>query len=481
VATTTDARRSSPRFARDWRARGGTALVVAAVVLAEVVAAAGLVVPRLTPLLLLGIAAAGGLVILQRPGWGAALAVVLVSSVFAPKVATFPIGPVEFRAYELVVGALVAAAVLVPRSRDWGGVAGGALALFLVVIALSSALAVAAGRTPFGDAFAAARVFAPLLLFFVIVRLFPDRASLDRLLLVACVAAAGTGVVALAASVGVNVEAFLGTGSGQFVDLDGQVEGARVRLPGVALAYALLWFAVLRALRAGGAARAGWIAVILGMAINLALSFNRNMWVGLIIGLGLLVFLGGPVLRRPVAVGAGVFAAAVCAAVLIGIKPEPNSPIEPIVERSQTLLDPRAVQRESSLQDRFGETQLAWKAISTYPVTGAGPGVPFGAYYNEEVAPGRYERTRQLFLHNQYLYLLLIGGVPALAAFLTFLGATLARAWSQARDLETLTLGVAVVMLMVSAVVMISFAEPNMLCALSLVTAAVVTRTRAAA
>ena len=44
-------------------------------------------------------------------------------------------------------------------------------------------------------------------------------------------------------------------------------------------------------------------------------------------------------------------------------------------------------------------------------------------YFDELQPNGDYKRTRQLFLHNQYLYLLLICGIPGLLAFLGFLTA----------------------------------------------------------
>lgn len=469
------------RVPHAWRERGTAALLIALVLAVEVVVAAGIVIPRLTPLLVLGLLGAAGLVLLQKPMWGAALAVVVMATVIPRNIVRVPVGPVELRAYELVVAALVAAALVTPRARTWGGLAGGALAVFLCLVGFASGLAIFAGRTSFGDAFAWSRVFGVLLLFFALIRLFPDRRSLDRLLVIGSVAGAATGVFALAVAAGVDLSVLVGSGAADFVTQPQDGSTPRIRLPGVALAYTLLWFAVLRMLRSRGGTRAGWTAIVLGMTVNIALSFNRNMWVGLILGLGLLVLLGGPTLRRSVALGAAVFTAAICAAVLIGVGPEENSPVQPIVQRGQTLLDPRAVAQTSSLQDRFGENRYAWQAIAEHPFTGIGAGVHFGVYYGEEVAPGRYERAQQLFLHNQYLYLLLIGGVPTLLAFAVFLGTSLHGAFSRVRDLEMLALGVALAMILLSAAVTMTFGAPDMLCALSIVTAVIYTRTRPSA
>ena len=84
---------------------------------------------------------------------------------------------------------MLAAAVAFPRAKTWGGVAGGFLAIFMAVLALATILAISSGHLQFSDAVAWGRMFALLLVFYVVVRLFPDRESLGRLMRVAVGAA----------------------------------------------------------------------------------------------------------------------------------------------------------------------------------------------------------------------------------------------------------------------------------------------------
>jgi O-antigen ligase len=81
----------------------------------------------------------------------------------------------------------------------------------------------------------------------------------------------------------------------------------------------------------------------------------------------------------------------------------------------------------------------------------------------------------QLFLHNQYLYLLLISGVPGLAAFLLFLGLPIAQAVRRTpRDPAITSLAVGIAMIMISSVVAIYFTVDDMTAVLGLLAGVIV-------
>lgn len=473
MGTTTPDVASGPGTGRSARARLGVPALAACAILAEVVLAAAITQPRLLPLLAL-VAAAGGLAIVVRwPLAGAIGVLILVASTLSPTVVTVPLGPLSLRPYELVLGALLVAAVVRPRAQTWGGRAGAGLAIFLAVVALSSVLAVTAGEVPFGDAFEWSRRFAALLLFFVVIRLFPRREDIERLFAAGAIIGAATGAMGFLYALGVDPGGVLSAAAVEsFVSENDAGEGLggleRIRMPGVALAFLLFWFAVLRTQASAGGARLGWLAVVGGLALNLAISFNRNMWVSVLLGLVVLLLAGGTAVRRPFMFAGVAAAAAIAAVTLFGVDLDRSPAIKPIVARGQTLLDVRRLSQESSLQSRVSETRLAWRAFAAQPITGIGAGTTFGAAFPVATSYGS-RPAAQRFLHNQYLYLLLIGGIPALAAFLVFLTGVLRRVVQARADPLTLSLGLGVIMSMVSALVMISFAEPNMAAALGLV------------
>jgi len=324
-------------------------------------------------------------------------------------------------------------------------------------------VALGAGRTQFAEAFGYTRQFAPLFLFFVIVRLFPEPRQARHLVLFAAVAGAVTGYVALASAAPgsplVNV-----LNPDERSSIRGDVEGLglvnRVRLPGVSIAYVLFWFVALRAQSARrGWPLVSWLAILAGMALSLALSFNRNMWLGLAIGFLMILVLGRGLLRRRLAVALAVLVVGAMALALSGPKLSSDSPLYPIIQRGSTLFHPGQEARDSSLEDRRIENRAAVEAIERNPVLGVGPGVRYGAFGNP-------------WAHNQYLHLMLIAGPGALLAFLLFICIPAARALGGAVDDDCMALAVGVAMTMVSSLVMISFVNASWAAVLALLAGA---------
>jgi O-antigen ligase len=453
-------------------------LFVGAAILAELLIAGSVVSDRLAPLMVLLVGVIAFVMVVRWPLVGMGLVIVLTATFLPSDYLQAQVGPLAVGYHEVALVGVLAAAVAFPRAKTWGGVAGGFLAIFMAILALATLLAISSGHLQFADAVAWGRMFALLLVFYAVVRLFPDRESLGRLMRVAVGAAALSGFVALIIAFGVDLSPVLGEAATYYVNTDLGLGGIpRIRLPGIALAYPLFWYAALHIPRSRGAARLAWTLAVLGMTANLALSLNRNMWAGLLLGLAVLMFIGGVRVRRPVGIGVLALVGAVALIAIAGIQVD-RGPLAGFAERGQTLFSPEKTTQENSLQDRGKETEQAWRTIKEHPVAGIGPGAEFGVYF-DELQPGgmSYKRTHQLFLHNQYLYLLLICGIPGLLAFLGFLTAAVGRARSHLSDTDIATWAVGVGMIALSAFVMISFADASSALGIGLLCGAIVAAT----
>ena len=440
------------------------AALIAAVVLAELALGVMVVDPRFRPLLAMGAALAALALVFRFPFAAIVLVLVLVASVLPADVASVPAGPVELTLAELTLGAVVLVALVRPRRAWWGGAAGGALAVFFGVVLLATVIAMQAGRTGLSDAFATVRPLGLLALFYVVVRLLPERQQVDRLLTAATVVAAVTAAVSLLlAAPGAPLADFVADRvQGAITTDEGLGVVNRVRLPGVMLGFALFWYAAVRWATSRGRERVTWLGLGLLIGAGIAVSFNRNMWAGLVFGLLVMLALAAPVRRQFLAVLVVVIAVGLGIG-LSSARVSSGSPLYPIVERGATLLDPSATSREDSLDDRQEENDAAVPAIREHPVLGVGPGAPFGRRATIIEANGaRTERVDQLWVHNQYLHLALLGGLPALLAFLAFVGFVLRDGVRRAsQDVPALAMTVALFTVLLSAIVMIYVVNPT--------------------
>lgn len=461
-----------------WLIAGTLALVV---LVAEVVMAAAIVDDRFARLLPLFVAGLGLVLVFRFPFPAMVGLMLLVASVFHEGFFAVATGGVELRAYEYLLGALLVVAVVRPKRATWGGLAGGALALFLLLVLVATVSAVAAGDLSQGKALTWGRSLFVLLVFYVVVRLFPTRNEVSKLLgAAAVVAAVATGLaVYLALSDGL-VETFQDPGR----QVIGEAGAAfkRVRLPAVALAFGLFFYAVTMLGRAEGLnRRLLWTFVVAGFSISITLSLNRNMWLGVAFGVILLLLLGGSQVRWRLSSGLAVTGVAIAWFLGAGPTVERESLVYPLVERSTTLLEADA-SKDASLRDRQRENVFALETLRDNAIFGIGVGTPYGAFTSFKAPSGRFTRVPRRFVHNQYLYLALVGGVPALLAFLVFLGAVLTGAVRAfGTDLTVVACGIGVAALMLSAVVMLSFSVYNLLMALGLLCGSIVALTHAQA
>lgn len=438
---------------------------VLVVLLADVAIAAAIVRGHVVVVGGLVAAVVGFTLVFQRPIVVALAVVALTDFLFRP---TFfpqlPAGPTNLRLHELALAGLLFAAAVRPRVRTWGDRAGTALALFLVVVAVSGAAAVASGRASASDAIAWSRPFFMLTVFWVVVRLLPEPAARRGLLLGGAILAAVGGIVALALALGSGLANTLLTPADLATAAQhGVANIKRIRLPGLSIGYALFWYVAVQVYLTRGVRRAGWALLMAGNVLAIAISFNRNMWLGLTVGLVLMAMVGGFALRARLMHALAVGLAGVVVIGIVGAGSARSGPVAALIERGQTIFQPAEVTQESSLRDREQETSLAWKAFTSHPVLGVGPGAPFGVWKETRLGPHSTTLEPQLFLHNQYLYLLLLGGVPALAAFVLFLLSSIRRAWSrEPPDPLVAACGVGLAMIMASSIVAIYFSVEDM-------------------
>ncbi|HEY7255621.1 MAG TPA: O-antigen ligase family protein [Solirubrobacterales bacterium] len=446
---------------------------MAGVVFAEVVLAWVLASGRLSSALWAFIAVCVLAVAYRYPMGTAVLALVLGVSVFYPERFSYAIGPLNLNGSELLLGVLLVIAVIKPGKNTWGGLTGLAVALFLIWLGVSIVLCVNAGSTELINAFNWSRVFAMYAFFFVVVRLFGDRESMRRLLAWSAVIAAVTGFIALLLSLNVGgAESFFQDPSQQFIHTE---EGLgiidRIRLPGLSLGYALFWYAVVMIIQTRGRKRVLWSIGLVGMAVDILVSFNRNMWIGVVIGLLAMLALSGPMVRRRLM---GALAVLAFLIVVIGTQPGPESKLSPLVARGTSLTNSEELFASASLQSRADETEVAWNVVKANPLAGVGPGVEFGVSFFEATAPGVWTVVPQLFLHNQYIYLMLVGGVPLLLFFMVYLLTSLRFAWwRRFRTPESAAWGVGLLSIMLSSIVAIYFAAPDMVFSIALLTGAI--------
>jgi len=399
----------------------------------------------------------------------------LTDFVFYPTIFAFELGPLSVRPHELALVGLLFLSVVRPRRRSWGGGAGFALAAFLGALLLAAALAVSDGRAPLGDVLSWGRPFFLLTFFYVVVRLFPRPEQRRVLLTGAAVLAAVAGVVALFMALGAGIgDTLSGGGESILKEEEGAAGLLRVRLAGLSAAYALFWYVAVRAATAKPGRRTAWTLALTGMALAIAISFNRNMWLGLFAGLALMMVVGGPFVRSRLTAALMVSVAALALLATFGSATE-SRVLDPVVKRGSTLLNPGKVEASNSLADRERETRIAWPKAQENAVLGIGPGVNFGVYNFEFAGPHSIKVETQLFLHNQYLYLFLICGLPGLIAFLAFLAIPILRAFRRTPTDPAITAcGVGIAMIMISSIVAIYFSVEDMTAILGLLAGVIV-------
>ncbi|HEX2096857.1 MAG TPA: O-antigen ligase family protein [Solirubrobacterales bacterium] len=439
------------------------------VLLLELLLARGVAAPQLSRFVLLFVGVLAVAFVFRFPLATALVLLGLTDFVFHPSYFAAAVGPLEVRPHEMALAALLLLALLAPRRLTWGGVAGASLAAFLALVAASGGLALWSGEASASDVFNWARPLGLLTFFYVVVRLFPEARDRRLLLLGTGALAAVAGVVALLVSVGAGFGDSLQAAGDNAVKAQEGEAVDRVRLAGLSGAYALFWYAVVQAVAHRGPRRLVWAAILVGISLNIVVSFNRNMWLGIVLGFVLIAIVGGTVVRTRLATAVAVAVAGIALLVLFGSSTTSSRVVEPVVQRGATIFDPGRVTREASFRDRAEETEAAWRTARQNLLLGVGVGAPFGLVVVNQTGPHSFELTPQLFLHNQYLYLLLIAGIPGLLAFVAFLGTPVLHAFRRSpRDPPIAACAVGIALIMISSVVAIYFTVEDMTAVLGL-------------
>lgn len=448
--------------------------VVLAVLGIEAVLAASIAEPRFQLLLPAATGAAAIALVFRFPAAAIMGLVALTASSFHEQFFGPGFGPGSLRPYELLLGALLFVALVRPKRSTWGGTAGLGLALFLLLGVGSTLIAVSAGEIDLDKAYQWFRPFFLLTTFFVVVRLSEDEAAARRLLTGAAVVAAASAVVVLLLAYGDNLDDTFQDPGRQYISQQEGVKGVdRVRLPAVALAYGLFFYGISALLRSRGAARIGWALGLVALTIQLALSLNRNMWLGVGVGTLLLLALWNPRARGRLVVGLAVGAVGLTFLLSVGQVGGLNSVLKPLAKRGSSVA--AGLDAGSSLRERERETRQAWTTLGEHPVIGIGAGTPFGSFTSSQTSSGGFVRAPRRFVHNQYLYIALMAGIPGLLAFLLFLFVVLRTAFARGnRRPDLVACGVGVSVFALSAVVMLSFSSYNMLAAFALLSGCIV-------
>jgi O-antigen ligase len=239
---------------------------------------------------------------------------------------------------------------------------------------------------------------------------------------------------------GPSVKLFaLGTFS-DLIELDVATGFLRVRPPGLYLEYVaacmaaacLIWGPKRLRLWAGGS-----FAILF---VGLLVSFNRNMLIGLVVGLTVAAAFSRK-RSRFVAVALVATTLVFVAFLYFG----GGSTSNPVINRFASLADPSA--RSIALQDRVYENGLALVSIGKSPIVGIGWGTPYGASAVRNFEGIVAARSRD-YVHNQYLASWMRMGILGLVAFVGLMVSTIwgaARAGRRAGSEETAWLGPATV------------------------------------
>jgi hypothetical protein len=467
ATTTEDWRR---RLAPDRRIR--TAVLIGGLLIFEALIGVAVASSHVKYAILLVAGVAGFWLIWRYPLAGCVGCMFLVAGIIRADYYHFSFAGHLFYGYELVLVVLLLRAIIEPRRHTWGGAAGAWLAAFLAILLLSTGLAIQAHHTSLNNAINWGRVFFSMTFFWVVVRLAPDRRRLGILFLAGIALGALSGIVGLVLALAGNVHSVFQDAGMQILVPSTIGHLLRVRMPGLGLGFMLLWVAIVWLIR-DRRPKWLWAISIPWIIIDILVSQNRNMWVIGVLSLVLVMLIAGPRVRGRVIISLVVMAAAI--AILVAAPSgggQGPTPLTPIISRASTILNPREVSESSSASDRSYEDRLGWANAQHHLAIGIGAGVSYGATLQSGSGSSVTTEPR-LFLQNQWLYLLVITGIPGVATWMLFILTTLRDAWSRGTPVESRLLGISVLGLSLTAIVMLSFTDGGFLIGLALSAAAI--------
>jgi len=197
----------------------------------------------------------------------------------------------------------------------------------------------------------------------------------------------------------------------------------RIRLPGLFFVYAMTLPTLILIVTVRDRWRPWRILAFVLMIAAIAVSLNRNMYIGAVVGLLVTVTISGTRVRHRLVLGTITVIATMV--LLIGSSVAPSVTNE-IGQRAGTALSPQVL-ASGSIQARAVEYTAAFKSISQHPLLGVGWFQNYGAPLSTS-SLGYYP-----YVENFYLHLATDDGIPALLAFLMIPGFLLWYGFKRAR------------------------------------------------
>jgi O-antigen ligase len=201
----------------------------------------------------------------------------------------------------------------------------------------------------------------------------------------------------------------------------------RVRPPGLTTVYIVAAFALARVIWGPARRRLhGWALAAVALT-GVILSLNRNMLVGLVLGL-CVAALAVPHRRRFVVMAATV-GLVLSGFVLVAQGSAASS--DAVVARFASLTNYSEL-RSQTLADRYYENRIALQRIRAHPIGGLGWGPAYGATL-ESSDDGFLVTQARPFMHEQYLWIWMRAGAIGLLALLATFGLGILNGWRWCR------------------------------------------------
>ena len=192
--------------------------------------------------------------------------------------------------------------------------------------------------------------------------------------------------------------------------------GARIRLQGLYFVYAMIIPTLAMAIMFKDRWRPYRVLALVLMVGAVAVSLNRNMYAGTVVGLLVTGLLGGPALRVRLGLVIAAVAVALVLVIATAIVPAVSASVG---KRAATLASPSQILQSGSISDRTYELSFALPAIGRHPWFGVGPLQPYGALDNQ------FTITQRTSVQDLYIDLATDYGIPAALAFLIVPGMAL--------------------------------------------------------
>ncbi len=232
-------------------------------------------------------------------------------------------------------------------------------------------------------------------------------------------------LLSLAAAASGGLQGFLTTLDFQAVSTDVIGSTARIRLTGLLFVYAMAIPTLVMVFMVNDKWRPARIAALITMLAAIAVSLNRNMYLGAAAGVLVTLLLGGTRLRYRFVVVIVTIAAILAIVAQSTVVPAVTSQV---ASRAETVLTPAQVLSSSSIQTREVEFSAALTSISRHPWAGVGWYQQYGSDLTD---------TPLLDVEDWYLYLATDLGIPVAVLFLLVPGVLLVYGVRQARRART--------------------------------------------